>query len=285
MTSPNTSGEHPEGNEPASGAPQSGAQAFAAALAAELAGDDDDKGSRETAGDDGENGQPGEKPRKAKPESLEAIAQALGIEVSELYSVKVPAGGGREAMTVGQLKDRFTEWDSLEADRLAWSESKVEQEGRLAQAKQELQELFSIIPRDKLLNPDLLRGVAARVAARNQAQAAQVLEAIPEWKDEAVQRAARAELSTMLSGYGYTPAEVNAIRDPRLLKFLRDANRREQQVKAALAKVRPIQRKPSTPAPSGNGSGNVRRIEEASRPNPLKPTTARGRFLDELHKS
>lgn len=281
MTLPQSSGEQPGKSETVTS--KTGASAFAAALAAEIGDEDQDKPGETGDDESNDEGKPaGESRKKAKPASLEAVAEALGLEVSDLYAVSVPASGGREAMTIGQIKDRFAEWDTLEAERLAFSESRVEQEGTLARAKQELQELFSLIPKDKLQNVDVLRQVAARVAARNQAQEAEVLAAFPEWKDPATKSAQRAELAKMLEGYGYAAAEFAAIRDPRLLKFIRDSYRREQQVKAALAKVRPLQKRPAGSSSPGGSAAPAR--EERATPSPLKPTTGRGRFLTELHK-
>src|SRR5262245_39518371 len=91
---------------------QSGASGFAAALA-KL--EKDGAGEKpvgsaggESADGDDKSGEP-RKSVKATPEDLGALAQALGIKVEDLYKVKVPATGGRDAMTIGQIKDKFAE--------------------------------------------------------------------------------------------------------------------------------------------------------------------------------
>lgn len=279
MSSQQSSGEQPGSNDDAPEASNglTGAAAFRAALAEEV-GNDDEPGESGTGDDEGK---PGESRKKVKPENLEALAQALGVEVSELYSVKVPAGSGREAMTLGQLKDRFAEWDSLEADRLAFSETRVQQEAELQRGLAEFRELLTIIPKEQLLNREVLTRAAARAAEKVKAQEAQLLVAIPEWKVEATRTKERGELASYLEGYGYSKQEAESIRDPRLVKLLRDAHRREQQVRAALAKVKPAQRKP---AGSNTATGAPSRGEHQQH-NTGKPSTPRGRFFAELHKT
>lgn len=251
----------------------SGADSFAAALAREVeqeSGDTDDNKTK---------GEPGESRNKAKPKSLNDLAERLGIEASELYEIAVPAGSGQEAMTLGQLKDRYQTWGTLEADRLAFTESQVQHQAQIEQGKQELRELMSMIPRDKL-NTEVLQRVAARVAERNRALDAQVVEAIPEWKDAEKRTAEMGELSKMLASYGLQPAEVKAIRDPRMLRFIRDAHRRAEQVRKALEAVKPAARKPSQPS---GGTGAPRKPGNEPR-NSLRPQSGRERFSELLRQ-
>lgn len=272
------SGQQPGQSDGAAtgGEEQAGRSAFAEALARELDADDDSRESgRESGPGDG-----GEKP-KTKPKDLHALAERLGVEVSELYNIAVPAGHGREPMTLGKLKDRYSEWATLEADRLAHSEERVQKEAELTRARQELQELMSVIPREQLLNREVLQRVAARVAARNKAQEEQVVQSIPEWRDETVRTAERTDITKMLEGYGLTAPEVTAIRDPRLVKFLRDAVRREKQVRKALESVRPANRKPAGQQPATRGAPNRR--QDATPTLTPRPSTARDRFLQAIN--
>ncbi len=253
-----------------------GASSFAAALAAQV---EDDK-TGEDAGNDGDDGKPGESRSKVKPKDLTELAARLGVEVSELYDVAIPVGHGREPLTLGKLKDQGTAFASLEAERLSWTETKVQQEAELTRSRQEFQELLSMIPREQLLNKEVLQRVAARVAARNEALGQQVLVAMPEWRDSAVREAQIAETTTMMQGYGYSPAEVLAIRDPRLMKILRDAARREIQVRKALETVKQVTKKPT---PASNGTRGAPRIQQQPARS-TRPTSARERFSEALNK-
>lgn len=276
MSSATSSGEQPEQlqqEEP--GSNLAGASAFAAALAREVEGDEEPGDT----GDDG-SGKPGERPTKGKPKDLAELAERLGVQVAELYDITIPAGSGREAMKLGQLKDRFESWGSLEADRLAFSETQVAHQAEIERGKQELRELLSVIPRQHLTQEALQRA-AARVAERHRAQDAQVLEVFPEWKDPAKRQADIGEYSKMLEGYGLSAAEVKAIRDPRLLRFIRDSHRRAEQVRKALEAVKPAARKPQQ---QNTASGAPRRQGQQQQRQSLRPQTGRERFSELLNQ-
>jgi hypothetical protein len=255
QNSGNSSGEELENNDDNDGGGDEagGRASFAQALAREVG----DLDAEETAGDESKSGKGGEQP-KGPPKDLNELAERLGVKVSDLYGMAIPTGHGREPLTLGKVKDRYDSWASLEADRLAASEERVRGDAELTRARQELQELMSVIPREQLLNKEVLQRVAARVAARNQALDAQVIEAIPAWKDETIQTTERKDITTMLEGYGLTAPEVKAIRDPRLVKFLRDAVRREQQVRKALASVQKVTKKPQQQTNAAGAHGPTR---------------------------
>lgn len=258
----------------------SGSDAFAAALARELEGGDDQPDGDESGDEKG--GKPGESHKKALPQTLSDLAQALGVEdVSKLYDLKIPAPGGREPFTLGQLKDRFESWSTLEADRLAFGEEKVSQQAQIQQARDEVKELLALVPKDKLTTESLQR-VAARVAQRNAALDAQVVQAIPEWKDPQRREADTKALAGMLAGYGFAENELKQIRDPRLLKFLRDAHTRHEQVKRALEAVKKV--KPKNQAPTTTSSGAPRKPSAPDQRGNLRPQSGRERFSEILRK-
>jgi hypothetical protein len=247
-----------------------GRNAFLAVLGREAAAADGD-------GDDGEHG---ESRANAKPETLEALAKAVGVQVSDLYSIKVPASGGREAMTIGQIKDRFSEFDALEADRLTFSEQKVQQEQELQRLRDEFREILAVIPKEQL-KPELLQRAAERLAARDKARRDQIVVALPEWKDDATRKADMAEITKMLAGYGLNQFEVQAINDPRLLKFARDAQRREALVRKALESVKKVPKREPQQRQAGGGPAPRKPAAEGQRQS-LRPVDPRERFREVL---
>lgn len=262
----------------------SGASGFAAALARiqkEEAGDEPADSSADGQSiEEEESGKP-RKSVKAAPADLGALAESLGVKVEDLYKVKVPASGGREAMTIGQIKDKFTEWESLETDRIAFDESKVKQEADFELAKQEIRELIAVIPKEHL-NKEALGRVAAKLVERNKAQVGQVAAAFPEWKDEAVRTAQVADIENTLAAYGFSKQQAQTIRDPRLLKLIRDAARRERQVTKALEAIK---RAPANKQTQQPGSRQApRQTTQSQRPS-SKPTTERERFTQALNRS
>lgn len=277
MTLQNSSGEQPaaeiEGSEDVhTGGDSGGASRFAQALASHMQAD-------EESADDDSTGEPGESQPKGKPKDLADIAARLGVEVSDIYEAVIPVGQGREALTIGKLKDQAAAFASLDTDRLAWSEEKVRQESELTTARQELQELLTTIPRESL-NKEAIQRAAVRVHERNKALEAQVVSALG-WQNPAVRDEQMGAMSRSLAGYGFAAAEVKAIRDPRLVKFIRDAVRREEQVRKALADVKPVEKK-AKPASNNRGPANLNRPEQ--QPKTLRPSSTRERFSAELNK-
>jgi hypothetical protein len=278
MTSETSSSEQQDPSTNPADSPDdvsSGANDFAAMLAKEVEGDEAGK-----TGDD-KTGKPGETPDKVTPQDLAAIAERLGVKVEELYKVKVPASAGREAMTIGQIKDRFTEWDSLEADRLALSEERVQEAARVQAARDEFKELIAIIPKQHL-NADALQAAARRLAQRGEQERAALIESIPEWKDDAKRNADVAGISESLKAYGLPASFVHSINSAGLLRFIRDAVRREAQVRKALEGVRKVQKKP-TAQTQGTGAPRIG-AQQGSRQT-LKPVSERERFSAALHNS
>lgn len=277
MTSQASSSEQQTSQASDEGESASGASAFAAALAKTVNDDDPPPGG---SGED-DSGKPGESRHKGKPSDLAAVAERLGVQVADLYAVKVPASGGREPLTIGQIKDRFAEFESLEADRLQFSESRIQQERDLEQARAEIRELLSAIPGEHL-KKEVLQRVAQRVAERNTAARAKVVEVIPEWRDENLRTTETKELDKLMEGYGFPAGFASGIHDARLLKFMRDAMRREQQVRKALESVRKVTKQPTqatgtraAPKPAGN---------QDQRPS-MRPTTGRERFSEALRRN
>lgn len=261
-----------------------GANAFASALARQIEADEDSDDSQSDDHGDDLNGEPGESRQKGKLENLDAVAKRLGIAVEDLYAVKVPSSvAGREAMTIGQIKDRFTEFDSLESDRLSITEQRVAQEAEFETVRAELRELLSVVPKEHL-SQERLQAAAQRVAARNKAAGVKLLQAMPEWKDDDRRTADVADITASLAKYGFPASYVSTIRDPGLLKFMRDAARREKQVQAALAGVRKV---PKTKANAQQQTRGAPRIvtQQGNGQKPVKPTSERERFSAALRNA
>jgi len=275
MTSETSSSEQQDQSAETPQDEDSGGGSFATALAKVL---DDEKAGDET-GDKGKAS--GESSDKAAPKDLTALAAKLGVKVEDLYNVSVPASGGREAMTIGQIKDKFAEWGSLEADRLSLTETKVQQERELQQARDELKELISAIPKESL-NKETLQRAAVRLAEKTRAEGARVLEVMPEWRDEKTRNDDVADITKMLSGYGLPPHFVNTVQSAGLLKFFRDASRREQQVRKALEQVR---KRPAKPAPATLKPGAPRIAQQQQGRQNQRPSSERERFAQALSRN
>jgi hypothetical protein len=253
-------------------AQSSGASDFARALA-DLTQDEEEVD--ETSED--QNSEPRERGKKVKLDSLDTLAQSLGIEVKDLYGIKVPASGGREAMTIGQIKDRFQSFDSLESDRLSLTEERVAQEAEFEQTRAELRELLSVVPKEHL-SQEKLQAAAQRVAARNKADGQRLLQSMPEWKDQERRDAEVQDIAEMLGKYGIPASYLKTVRSAPLLKFMRDAARREKQVQQALAAVKKIPRKKVAATGTGRTAPRIQPSQNGNQKPGLRPTSERERF-------
>lgn len=251
-----------------------GASDFASALA--KLQQDDEAGDEDEAGDD-DNGKPRESGKKVKLDSLETLADGLGIEVKDLYAIKVPGSGGREPMTIGQIKDRFERFSSLEADRLSLTEERVAQEAEFEQTRAELRELLAVVPKEHL-SQEKLQAAAQRVAARNAADGKRLLQSMPEWKDQDRRDAEVKDIADLLGTYGVPASYIKTIRNPAILKFMRDAARREKQVREALATIKKVPKKKVAAVAPGRTAPRIAPTQHGNPKPGLKPTTERERF-------
>lgn len=82
-----------------------------------------------------------------------------------------------------------------------------------------------------------------------------LLEAIPEWKDTQKRAAAVREIADYASSLGYTPEDLSAVTDHRILRILKDAVAYQKVQKASkdLQARRPQQNGPRSATPGGTG--------------------------------
>ena len=205
------------------------------------------------------SGTPESKPResasKAKLETLNDLAERLGVEVKDLYSIKVPRGDAKgEPFTLGALKDRFEEWSSLDTERLSWNEERTKRDNEMHLARQELSELLAALPKESV-SKDALAKATAKVQQRIKRERELTLESITEWRDEERRTADLTGIAGMLEQYGLPANYLGTVYDHRILRFMRDAYQREQQVQRALSQ---LERRSKTSG-SSKGSGPAKK--------------------------
>lgn len=214
---------------------------------------------------------------KTKPETLDDLAKALNVEVSDLYSIAVPRGSGQESLTLGAMKDRFDEWSNLDSERVSWNEERTRRDNELYLARQELEELLTAIPKEHV-SKDVLNKAATKVQQRIHSERARTLDAIPEWKDEARRSTELTGIASMLEQYGLPANYLGTVYDHRIMRFLRDAHRREVQVQAALSKITQ-QRTKTSGASKANGAARKPTMSDGK---PERSHDARGALITAL---
>ncbi len=174
---------------------------------------------------------------KATPTKFNDLAGATGMELDSLYELTINFDDSDEGVTVEQLKDSYRQRSDFDIERMEFEEQRTQAVNQLVREKAELQELLSELPATAL-KPETLNKLRERLESEKQVEREKTLELIPDWKDEDRRAQDIKEMSEHLVEYGFTPTELASIKDHRWFRYIREAMRREQRIKAALAQVR-----------------------------------------------
>ena len=182
--------------------------------------------------------------KSAKPEMFNDLADSLGIELDDLYKLKVSTTDG-ETITIEELKALNGTQDELTIRELEFEESRSTKEGELRQAQNELAEIVSSLP-DGTLQPAMLEKLRAKNAARVQVEQQRTVEAIPTWSDETARTKDMTGMISHLERFGFAKDYLSGVMDHRQLVFIRESYLREQRIQNALARVRAGKPNPTT---------------------------------------
>lgn len=191
---------------------------------------------------------------KPSPDTLDGLAERLGVEVGELYKVKVKLSDGQEAreVTLGELKDAMTESSSFEVDKLTWEEERTKREHELIKTQQTIADIVGMLPKAALTD-ELKSALARRRASMIEREKELTRSAIPDWADDEVEARDREAMGKHLEEYGFSPGYVDSIHDHKTLRYIRESMRREARINAALEQVRtarkPGHKSSATPTP------------------------------------
>lgn len=235
------------------------------------------------AGFDGEKLEAAEKPDEGKPKSkpqlsdLNALAESLGVEVKDLYSVQIPSSvNGAEAHTLGKLKDLAKDQDDLTVRALKFDESSRRRESELIAEEQRLAMLMESLPKTAI-KPEILAKVEQRRLAKLSAECERTMELIPEWSDEAVRSEELKGIVEHLESFGVPGSFLVRHFDAATLRYVRENFVREKRLKEGLAKLK--ERKPTQQSKSGTVDKTARR----GMPNGASPEDRRAlSFLNQL---
>jgi hypothetical protein len=219
-------------------------------LRAEQGGAADDA---EEQGDDDAGGEPAKKKPKSKPKTLEDLAEALGLEVSALYDVEIPAKAkGAEALKLGKLKDLAAEHGDFTVRQLKLDEDSRSLEALKVQHDQEFREMLGTLPADAI-KPEAMDKLRKMLDKRRSEEKELTLETIKEWQDEKVRADDLKGMLAHLESYDIPPAFLVANVSAKLMRFVRDSWKRAETIRKALEQVQ--ERKPRTPAAARSEAG------------------------------
>lgn len=198
---------------------------------ADLAGGSDD----DTGAQGGPDGAEQETANDA-PQTLETLAESLGVEVADLWQVEFNDGAGK-TRTLGELKDLLKSNVDIDARELEFSERKSADENELMKQRQELEFVLSSLPKTAI-TPELKARATAERERVLKRERDRTLAAIAEWQKPEVEKAERAKIGEWITQFGFGAGDLSRMFDHRMLKLLRDSWQRHERVKAALEKVK-----------------------------------------------
>ena len=195
-------------------------------------------GATDGVPEDGAAGE-GEEAAAAGPLTVAELAKTLGVNTGELYKelmVPVDTGTEGERVSLEALRKGYVEAGKLERERETFEADADKRSLEFMQARAELERLGELIlpnaPREVV---DKFQGVLLQREARERAL---LLEAVPEWKDAAKFAADRSSMIEFLKPWGFSAADVYAIGDHRIARFVRDMSREAKRKADAERKAR-----------------------------------------------
>lgn len=198
----------------------------------------------------------GEAEKGSGIKTLAGMAEKLGVEVSALYDVEIPRANGAEPFTLGQLKDAMADQETHEVKALEWEEQRRKESADISRAKQELEELAASLPAEALTSEKM-----AKVRQRREAglthERQRTLEVIPEWKQEETRETELRGIVEHMKDYGFADDYLLRVSDHRMLRYIRENWRRDQQITKSLARVSEL--KSVTPSKSAKQTDKPKR--------------------------
>lgn len=203
----------------------------------------------------------GEKSGKGKGESKTAIktltdlSKAVGIDKAALYDVKVTLRDQETHVSIGELKDAYQNSQDLDFREIEFGERKAAGEQEMARARQELEVLVSLVPKETL-KPEQVAAAAKVVQAQLDRAKADLIRRVPEWEDIELRKSEGAEIDKYLADYG---VKLSTIRDPAVIHYIRNAWMQDKRIKTALEKIKKSET--NTPSPSGKSEHRSRQTK------------------------
>ena len=168
------------------------------------------------------------------PADLTSLAERLKATPDKLYGIKVPLADG-ESRTIGELKDGYRTADQLRVEREKFHVERTQLTQDRQQALTDLQAIIERLP-PQSVDPAAIEAVRQVHNQRLQSELAQLLETVPEWKDPVRYAADKPVIESYAAGFGFSPQDVAAITDHKVLRLLRTAALADKETKAERVK-------------------------------------------------
>lgn len=173
----------------------------------------------------------------APVDSLDGLMKRHKMTPEQVYALRVPMPNGAEALTIGELKDKVGELVGFEQRVTQFDLRRIEQEGQLLRAQQQVQDILSMLP-PEAIKPEVLKKLRDRQEGVARRERAATLDAIPDWRDEDRRLQEIEGINEMLSDYGFDESFLPTVVDHRAMKFIRDMFLMRSRIKKSLELVR-----------------------------------------------
>jgi hypothetical protein len=194
---------------------------------------------------DDEKSEKGKGGSKTAIKTFSELSKAVGIDKAALYDVKVTLRDQETHVSIGELKDAYQEAQDLDFQRIEFGERKAAEEQEMARARQELEVLVSLVPKESL-KKEQIEAATKVVQTQLERAKADLIRRVPEWEDIELRKKEGAEIDAYLKDYG---VRLSSIRDAAVIHALRNAWLQDKRIKTALEKIKKSEN--NTPSPSG----------------------------------
>ncbi len=249
---------------------------LARALADGPDSNDDDASDADSSGDSQNNADDsGDGDSLAPPQTIAEAAERLGLDVAELYKLRVPDPHSEgDSFTLGEMQHEHEKRSQFAVDQLAWENERQEQQRKLTEAREETEELLRHLPQNAL-KPEALEAVKKHLENRATRERQLTVDVIPEWKNPDRATADLEQMVKFMQGQGFDARYLQTVKDHKLMRFVRNAWLLQKRVDDALAMV---EKRPSNSGKPGNSG--PRQPQPAAKPNRRNPNEKRQQMVD-----
>ena len=184
------------------------------------------------------------------PTTPDELAKKLGIDVSDVYNLKVPRANGREPMTLGELKDLEANADEVQQLRVKFEDEQAAFRSERLKFTQELQVLGGALQQamqsGSPLDQETVQKAQQAWQTEVEQQNALARQIAPELANEATVERIEAEAAQYGAPKGFMSSGLPAWIQIRLARL----SQLEQRIESAKAKQVKPTKTPSKPAAS-----------------------------------
>lgn len=194
-------------------------------------------------------------PEAVEQITAQALAEKLGMDVSDLYgSLQLDLGEGLN-ISLGDLKDHGKDLLRSEQMLAKAQDERATVEADLLQKNQALR--LAMDSAGVEITPEQMQAAQAQTDQYKQMQDRIAVELMPDWAEESVRHEAEKQIDGLLDEYGYFPAEKPYMVDARLRKMFRDFSRLKAEVSDVANRKVTNSGKGQKPRPTTKVSDNV----------------------------